>query len=106
MKLFRRRSRRRRPRPLSNRRKGLYALLVALPILLILFFGNRGLLKRLELENDAAKLRTQLQADHAVKDSLQGEIRKVTSDTATIERLARERYGMVRTGETIYTVNE
>lgn len=104
MKLFRRRAR--RPRPLSNRRKGLYALLVALPILAILVFGNRGLLKRLELENDAARLRSQLHVDHAVKDSLQGEIRKVTSDTATIERLARERYGMVRAGETIYTVDE
>lgn len=103
MKKFRRRF---RPRPLTLRRKSFYATLVAVPLLAIFTFGNRGLLKRFQLEHQVEDLRIGLYEDRAVGDSLKKEIAKLRQDTTTIERLARERYGMVRPGETIYRVDE
>ncbi|MBS1913735.1 MAG: septum formation initiator family protein [Bacteroidetes bacterium] len=95
-----------RKRPLSLRRKVVYALIAALPILAIFTFGNRGLLKRMQLERQAATVREQLYRDRATSDSLRAEITRMKNDTTVIERLARERYGMVRPGETIYHVDE
>jgi cell division protein FtsB len=103
MKRFRRRF---RPRPLTNRRKVLYAALVAVPLLAILTFGNRGILKRLELEGDVSNLHEELYRDRGVGDSLKQEIARIKADTTAVERLARERYGMVRPGESIYKVDE
>jgi cell division protein FtsB len=103
MKLIRRRF---RPRPLTLRRKSLYAAMVALPLLAIFTFGNRGLLKRVELEHQAGVLREGLYRERAVGDSLRAEKERIEHDTMAIERLARERYGMVRPGETIYKVDE
>lgn len=103
MKRFRRRF---KPRPLTTRRKTLYAALVALPLLAILTFGNRGILKRVALERDVSDLHEQLYRDRAASDSLRAEIGKMRNDTTLVERLARERYGMVRPGETIYRVDE
>lgn len=101
------RSRRRlQARQITARRKAFYAGMVALPLLAILTFSNRGLLKRFELENEASTLREQVYSDRAIGDSLRRGIRSVTSDTAVIERVARERFGMIRPGETIYRIDE
>lgn len=98
--------RRVRGRQITTRRKALYAGLVAIPLLAILTFSNRGILKRVELESQASTLREHLYRDRAIGDSLRGEIGSVTIDTAVIERIARERYGMIRPGETIYRIDE
>lgn len=98
--------RRKRTRPMTTRRKVLYAALVALPILGIFTFGNRGLLKRMALESEATAVHEQLYRERYVGDSLRAEILRLRKDTAAIERLARERYGMARAGETIYKVEE
>ena len=56
-------------------------------------YGTRDLLsrraKRESLEAEVARLRT-------VVDSLSAAVRAVEEDPATIERIAREEYGMVR----------
>lgn len=103
MKLFRRRF---RPQALTLRRKLFYAMAVALPLIAIFTFGNRGLLKRYQLETEVTDMRQGLYRERAITDSLRAEIIRVRSDTAVIERLARERYGMARAGETIYKVEE
>jgi cell division protein FtsB len=48
---------------------------------------------------EVAVLRHQIDSLKAWADSLQG-------DSATLERLARERYGMIRGGETLYRFAE
>ena len=98
--------RRFRPQPLTPRRKVTFALLAALPVLAIFTFGNRGILKRIELEMEYTGLYNQLYSDRAAGDSLKREILTMKNDTVAIERLARERFGMVRSGESIYRVEE
>jgi cell division protein FtsB len=103
MKRFRRRF---KPKPLTTRRKVTLAILAAIPVLAIFAFGNRGLISRmrLEMKHDAAV--EQLYAERRTGDSLRAEIARFRRDPATLERLARERFGMARPGETIYRVDE
>jgi cell division protein FtsB len=103
MRLFRRRF---RPKPLTMRRRTLLLVAVALPVLAIATFGSRGVLRRVQLESQASETRDQLNIERAKSDSLRHEINRYKADTTTIERLARERYGMVRSGEIIYRVPE
>lgn len=103
MKILRKRF---RPRPLTTRRKMTLAALAAVPVLLIFTFGNRGILKRVELEMESDRLYEQLHAERSLGDSLRTEIQRIKSDSGVVEQLARERYGMVRSGETIYRVTE
>ena len=58
---------------------------------------------------DLARVQRQRRAAHdsaaawrRQADSLRAEARKLESDPATIERVARERFGMIRDGETLY----
>ena len=101
MKRFRRRF---RPRPLTPRRKATLALVAAIPVLAVIIFGNRGILTRVDLELEESKLHEQLYRDRAAGDSMRAEIARHRNDMAVIERLARERFGMARPGETIYRV--
>jgi cell division protein FtsB len=39
---------------------------------------------------------------HREADSLRVQAKKLESDPATVERVARERFGMIRDGETLY----
>jgi cell division protein FtsB len=72
-----------------------------------LLFANKGLWRHLEIRHQVSDRRAQLaklQLDEA------NVTRAVTllklEDASTIERIARERYGMKRPGETIYTQSE
>lgn len=103
MRRFRRRF---KPKPLTTRRKVTLAIVAAIPVLAIFAFGNRGLISRmrLELKHDAAL--EQLYHERRMGDSLRAEIARFQRDPGTLERLARERFGMARPGETIYRVDE
>ena len=95
-----------RPRPLTTRRRITFAAVAAVPVLAVFTFGNRGVLKRVELEMESNRLYEQLAEERSTGDSLRAAIRQMKTDSTVVERLARERYGMVRPGETIYRVTE
>lgn len=62
-------------------------------------FGKQGIyyLYRQQRERTA-----EIRNDRRVIDSLQREIKKLTNDTAYIERMAREKLGMARQNESVY----
>lgn len=103
MKRFRRRF---KPKPLTTRRKISLALVVAIPVLAIFALGNRGLISRMHLEIKQDAALEQLYRERRAGDSLRAELLRFKRDPATLERLARERFGMARPGETIYRVDE
>jgi cell division protein FtsB len=71
-------------------------------ILCVLTFGNYGFLDMYRLyKNDAARAQ-EIAAVRAEVDSLKAEIEKLKSDTAYIEKVAREKLGMARKGEKIF----
>ena len=91
---------------MSQRRWLLIATAVAVPSLYTILFSGHGLLKRLELESDADAMRAEVVQMRSTGDSLRREITRLATDPAAVEQVARERYGMARSGETVYLVEE
>jgi cell division protein FtsB len=88
-------------RLLRNRR---FLLFLAVAILLggYVLFGSRGIIQRLRLEHQKAEMEERLRDAEAEADRLKKESKALESDRAAIERVAREKHGMVRPGETVY----
>jgi cell division protein FtsB len=90
-------------RALKNRRTVL-ALAAGIPVFLFILFGSRGIVQRVRLSGEKAGLERSIAAEEAKQRRLRAEVKALDGDRAAIERVAREKYGMVREGETLYKV--
>jgi len=91
----------------ASKNKKRTALIVALFLLLLYFlFDNKGIVPRLRLESEQREWEEKLKADSAETKRLQEQIKALETDKKTIEKTAREKYGMKREGETIYQVKK
>jgi cell division protein FtsB len=84
-----------------------YRFLWALPALwfVYLFFaGDSGYLQIRERARQIGELRGEIEIMGAENTQLEAEVEKLKNDLAIIERIARERYGMVKENETVYMV--
>ena len=84
----------------SKKRKILYLLIIAL-MLYFLIFDNYGLIKRFSLENQNEEKRAMIYNEIKLKDSLNREIFLMEYDTNEIEKIAREKYGMIKPNEKV-----
>jgi cell division protein FtsB len=91
-------------RVVRNRRLMLL-LVVGAPIALYVVFGPRGVLKRIQLQREKGVLEQQIREAEAEQRALQGQSKALDGDKAAIEKVAREKYGMVKDGETVYKVH-
>ena len=64
--------------------------------------GEYTLLDLLRLRRDRTAAQAALADTRREVDSLRARAARLESDPATIERVARERFGMIRDGETLY----
>lgn len=85
----------------KNKRRTLLYLLAFL-LFLYLLFDNKGMLARLNLEAQRREWNEKLKADSAEIVRLKEEIKALENDKKTLEKTAREKYGMAREGETMY----
>lgn len=69
-------------------------------------FGNRGILQRIRLQQQKAELEVKIKQAEDETKSLQSQSKALDGDKKEIEKVARERYGMVREGEKVYKVNK
>ena len=92
-------------RKLLRNRRLMVALIVGVPLLLFVVFGNRGILQRYRLQQQKAELEAKIREAQAETKELQAESKALDADRKAIEKVAREKYGMVREGETVYRVN-
>ncbi len=90
---------------LLRNRKVLILLSVAGPLLLFVLFNNRGVVQRMRLENRKEALESQVRTLREEQAGLRRLSALLDGDRRTIETVARERYGMLRDGETIYRVH-
>lgn len=88
-------------RLLRNKRLVLI-LAFAVPLTGYVLFGNRGIVQRLRLEHQKTEMEQRLREAEAEAGRLKEESKALDNDRATIERVAREKHGMVRSGETVY----
>jgi cell division protein FtsB len=72
-----------------------------------LLFANKGLWRHLEIRHQISERRAELAKLQSDEASVSRAVSLLQlEDASTIERIARERYGMKRPGETIYKLSE
>lgn len=92
-------------RLLKNRRR-VVSLAVALIACVYLLFDNKGIIRRISMEFKKRELIEKVAEAREETKTLQAHLKAVEGDKKTIEKLARERYGMARNGETVYRVKK
>jgi cell division protein FtsB len=87
-----------------HRRKFFIYLLILVAILSYAVFGKKGILQRVELEMENSQLKEKLKSEQDKSLMLQKEIEEIKTSDKKIEKVAREKYNMVKEGEEIYKV--
>ena len=91
-------------RYIYRRKRFFLYVLVLLLVLSYAVFGKKGILQRVELEMENSELKTKLKAEQEKSLMLQKEVEDLRTSDKKIEKVAREKYGMVKDGEEIYKV--
>ena len=78
--------------------------LIALSAYFALFGGEYSVFEVRRVRSENLELERRLTELERENDSLQTWADALETDSATIERLARERYGMIRSGEVLYRI--
>jgi cell division protein FtsB len=89
----------------KTRRRALFVVVGTLLVSYILF-NNRGVVTRIRLEHQRLVLIEKVRAADEETKRLQSYLKALDGDKKTIEKVAREKYGMARGGETVYKVKK
>ncbi len=81
-------------------------LILAFMLATYLLFDNKGVIARVRLESQKRDLEQKIVQAETETKSLQAQIKALEGDKKTIEKIAREKYGMARNGETVYRVKK
>ena len=84
----------------------LLALLIVVPAFSFLTFSNRGVLKHLSLESDKRVVEEKIREAQKEQAQLQALSKALDNDPKAIEKVAREKFGMIKPGETVYKVKK
>ena len=87
-------------------KKLLLPLLLGLAVYYAVFGGEYSLLELRNARNEMARQERELTRLRREVDSLRAWVDSLQNDSATLERLARERFGMIRDGEVLYRLAE
>jgi cell division protein FtsB len=91
---------------LLKSKKALAAVLLIGAVAGYVVFGSHGILQRIRLQRQSAELtRKLIDAEEEARD-LEVQSRALDTNKKAIEKVARERYGMARPGETVYKVKK
>ncbi len=80
--------------------------LIGLSVYFALFGGEYSVFEVRRVRAENVELEQRLTELKWANDSLRTRAEALDTDSATIERLARERYGMIRVGEILYRIAE
>ncbi len=80
--------------------------LIGLSVYFALFGGEYSVFEVTRVRAERLELEEKLVALEQTNECLREWAEALQSDSATIERLARERYGMIRTGEVLYRITD
>ena len=78
--------------------------LLCITLLIIFIFGDHGLLQLYKLKRDRAKVQAQIAQLRKERERVMVEKNRLENDIQYLEKLARERYRMVKPGEKVYKV--
>lgn len=86
----------------STRVRFVASVVIIAALIWLVVGGIDGAIHLYRLRTGVSAMEAELVRVNATVDSLQGEIRRLKSDTTHIERIARERLGMAGKNELIY----
>ncbi|MCH7932901.1 MAG: septum formation initiator family protein [Gemmatimonadetes bacterium] len=81
-------------------------VLIGLALYFALFGGEYSLFEVRRVRAERIEMEKRLVDLEQTNDCLRAWAEALQSDSATIERLARERYGMIRSGEVLYRITQ
>ena len=90
---------------LKTRRRALFTVAGILLVSYVLF-NNRGVIARIRLEHERQVMIEKVRVADEETKRLQSYLKALDGDKKTIEKVAREKYGMAREGETVYKVKK
>lgn len=81
-------------------------IFVILILIIIYFaiFGSKGLINRTKLANENSKIMEKIKADSLISIELKKEVEELQNSDEKLEKVAREKYGMVKEGEKIIKI--
>ena len=79
-------------------------LLFCITLLILFIFGDHGLLQLYKLKRDRAKVQAQIAQLRKERERVMVEKNQLENDIQYLEKLARERYRMVKPGEKVHKV--
>ncbi|MEJ5286000.1 MAG: hypothetical protein CH6_4127 [Candidatus Kapaibacterium sp.] len=94
---------------LQINRKSVRFIFIFLSLIFIayyLFFSDFGYLNKWKLEREKKILLNQIKEELERRDSLEMRIKLLESDSLEIEKVAREKYGLVKEGEEVYAITK
>ena len=94
-----------RPFPIFQKQffKG-FVLLICFSLTIIFIFGDHGLLKLYKIKNERKMIQKKIASLREEREKLKTEKIKIENDLSYIEKIAREKYKMVKPGEKIFKV--
>ena len=75
-------------------------------VIAFVLFNNRGVVARIRLEVERREMIEKVREAEKETKRLQSYLKALDGDRKTIEKVAREKYGMAREGETVYKVKK
>ena len=104
-------SKRSRPKPrsiIAKQKQFLrgIVLLICMSLIIVFIFGDHGLLKLYTIKKKRKKIQVSIAKLREEKEKTMGEKNKMENDLDYIEKIAREKYKMVKPGEKIFKVIE
>lgn len=85
-----------------QRRRFWLSLALVAAALAYISFSDFGVLRRARLSAKQSELKASIETERLRSDSLRSRIKALRADTTEIERIAREKYGMIKPGEKVY----
>lgn len=79
-------------------------VLICLSLIIVFVFGDHGLLKLYRIKSERKLVQSKIANLRAERKTLKNEKNKIENDLHYIEKIAREKYKMVKPGEKIFKV--
>ena len=83
-----------------------FLILAGIPILAFVTFNNKGILQHIHLRREKQEMLQKIADAKKEELQLEQQSKALDSDPKMLEKVAREKYGMVREGETVYKVKK
>ena len=88
-------------------RKALFkgvVLLILFSLAIVFIFGDHGVIKLYKIKNERKMIQKKIAELREEKEKLKNEKNRIENDLGYIEKIAREKYKMVKPGEKIFKV--